>query len=298
MRTEAFKSYKQGFSLDEQELRRLYGDALNYIEKKVQRENIQQSFEIKFENGAIAKPSKIDEVLSQENVGTKAIKRLSIILSDRADDIRYANYGIAISFDDVHNHASENPITLSVIGDERDWVFVTTSELEERIARTSSMRVDKKGILSVLLLLATLALIVSMWQLLGNENKRFFDGLREQHKAGQLTDPIDAMIRIGERQQELTSGSRMRWPLMLSFGLLLLVSGARLIENRIASFLNYVFPSYIFYWGSAVAYHERRRKYLNIIFVVIILAGLVGVVSSLIANGIWARLYPATAQTR
>jgi hypothetical protein len=130
MRTESTKNFKFGFVLTEADLRRIVGAMEDQLTKLPNATKVDTTFDIKYRNGALATTSSLDEVLSQENLGSAQIVFLKIKCS--VGDAK--NNSISMQFHNIElaPESDSSPIEFAVKGDERDWTFVTSSLLEER----------------------------------------------------------------------------------------------------------------------------------------------------------------------
>ncbi|HEY4426037.1 MAG TPA: hypothetical protein VGN10_17635 [Pyrinomonadaceae bacterium] len=133
MRTESNKSYKFGFVLTEAELRRLLGILEDQLKKIPGVSLVTTKFEVKYRNGAVATTSSLDEILSQENLGSSQIVELKIESTTESDQ---APNLISVEFHDLNlDPKSDDSVRFTVKGDERAWTFITSSLLEERALR-------------------------------------------------------------------------------------------------------------------------------------------------------------------
>jgi hypothetical protein len=80
MKTEARKSFRHGFNLTEQELRRIV-DTISQQFSRVA-PSAQLKFEAKLRNGTLVESSSVDDVLSFENVDSRQIVRLELDVRD------------------------------------------------------------------------------------------------------------------------------------------------------------------------------------------------------------------------
>jgi hypothetical protein len=134
MEIRSSKNYRHGFVLTEQELVRLVDTIKEQIRKIHTEQPIEESYEIRFRNGAIAITNSLSEVLAQENLGSSLILRLEGTFTSTGSDEAVS---IAWRFENLESSDYENEYSFgySVRGYERDWVFVTSSQLEERLQR-------------------------------------------------------------------------------------------------------------------------------------------------------------------
>lgn len=288
MRTEIEKSFDHGFFLSEQEIRRI----LDWLVQQVERKGaFRRAFEIKFANGAIAKPSSLDEVVGQENIGSKAITRLKITVDDGQQP---PNYLVEMTFSDAtligeggdRKKEEGKPIRYSVSGDDRDWVFVTASELDERIGRLRQFRFNASGravmkyVLPFVMIL-TMAFMVHLVSDLSNTSDKIgLEHLRSAWKKGDVKDPIEIMFEIDALRHSSRGQENIVLPMVAMLGVMILVT----IGPLVGQIVNYLSPSYNFYWGEYITAYDRRKTRVNILLITIV----GGVVASFIASWLWS----------
>ena len=164
MKVESKNSIKAGFTLSEQELRRLVDDMKQQMVKVSEKQTLIERYEIKFKNGAIAETESLDFVLSQENLGSSSIIRLKVIIQEKEDDPDNVITTEFIKLDE-EGEVGPNGIKYSVLGNDRDWVFITLSELEERLGRVKKINISRFlrfEFLSPLFMLIFIGLLLSV----------------------------------------------------------------------------------------------------------------------------------------
>lgn len=285
MRSEAKKSFQQGFELTEQELRRIYDVMSQQISRVVN--SPKSSFEIKFRNGVISEPLTLDEIFQLENIGSGAIERLQVQISDGADK---PEYSIKIEFINTASEAESgtDSIKYTVIGSDNNWVFVTSSQIEERISRVKRFAFNRLlkleggiGLLTIIPLIAMLIPIITIFSKIGSvelSTSQKIDAIELQWQNGTLKDPVEVMIALERMQNErnnpdLFSTKGLFFPMIISIvGIVLLV---------IALFSSsYFFPSHVFLWGDNVRFIQKRKATGSFIYGGIVLA----IIVSIIAN--------------
>lgn len=285
MRSEAKKSFQQGFELTEQELRRIYDVMSQQISRVVN--SPKSSFEIKFRNGVISEPLTLDEIFQLENIGSGAIERLQVQISDGADK---PEYSIKIEFINTASEAESgtDSIKYTVIGSDNNWVFVTSSQIEERISRVKRFAFNRLlkleggiGILTIFPLIAMLIPIITIFSRIGNvelSTSQKIDAIELQWQNGTLKDPVEVMIALERMQNErnnpdLFSTKGFFFPMIISIvGIVLLVIA--LVSS------SYFFPSHVFLWGDYVRFIQKRKATGSFIYGGIVLA----IIVSILAN--------------
>jgi len=119
------KSFKYGFVLNEQELRRIYDIMTTQMKEIDPGENYQKTFDITYKNSVSEKKTTIEDIFNEDNGQKWEIEKIEIEF-----DSSYKNR-INILFDS--KNASYH-ISINIKGENRNWVYLTLSKLEERIS--------------------------------------------------------------------------------------------------------------------------------------------------------------------
>jgi hypothetical protein len=289
MRSEAKKSFEHGFNLTEEELRRIHDSLIQQMERVCQDTQPISSFEVKFQNGVVANPENLEEILELENIGSAAIIRLQIKLQDRTER---PNSIIKLEFVNVDSdpEPGRDAISYTIEGDNRDWVFVTSSQTEERISRIKGLALRQvlqiRGlvapVLFVVALIAVLAVgmffvLPSYFADMRQAEIQAIDSLEARWKEGELTDLVEVICELQRVRSKSFNASTLFQVLagiyLVPIGLVLLF----LILRGLAQF----FPSYNFIWGDYVRVYEKRKATGRFILVVIILGIIVGILGNL-----------------
>jgi hypothetical protein len=283
MLTEARKAFRQGFILDEQELRRLVDTAVEQVRKATQNEPV-VLLQAKFRNGTVTECSAVEELLTLENVGPKQIVRLRLLVDDGGEAERIdPKVAILIRFTNLVAEDDEvRSISYTVKGEQRDWVLVTASELEDRIEKVKC--IGGHALLetrrSVFSLVVPVIFIISMYGLMHATTSFPRASLvKDAIDSGHQLDAVKAVYLLEQdylKDRELfPQGAFLRWalayPILLMFGCYALVSLAR-----------YLHPSYVFSWADYIRVHQRRVSIRNYVYVGIVLALLVTVIGDII----------------
>lgn len=286
MRSEASKSFKHGFTLTEQELRRIYDQVCQQIKSTKQDGDITSDFTLKFKNGVISNPTSLDEILSQENLGSSAIQRLSITVHGN----NVENSKIFVQFNNVDTEdsdAEDRPIRYKVEGNDRDWVFVTSSQLEERIGRTKTFAIPKTFFNSVPTFWGPTGLLAIFYFIIVVDRQDQLDQLNRlenQWRSGQIKDIGEITFTIARQalgRQYGTFTATSFWIPILLF--LATIIGLMVFGKPIAS---YLFPPFNFLWGDYVKVYDSRKSFRNFVLGVIVL----GILLSVVGNYIYGYL--------
>lgn len=257
MKTKIDKSYDAGFLLGESELRRFI-DVISEAFSKSQMK-AEYAFQLKLADGSILEPSNIDEILSQENFGSKEIMSLNLKCQNNENDSC-----VELEFKDgLKNPKNWDAISYQINSDNRDWAFVLASELDERVkkikmiswARFFNSKILMYSVLLILMGFSTFTVLTG-----GNEVNALHT-LEESYLAGDFKDPIEAMIFYEKQKREVVKKSAIMY-VMLAFPFLLLLG---------RSLLPRIYPAYVFYWGDIVPTYDKRLAFAKTFWIVIVL---------------------------
>jgi hypothetical protein len=274
MKTEVTKSYKWGFTLPEQELRRLFQTCHEHIKENVDTPRI--LIQVFLRDGSVIESDKVDDILSLENAGTKRIQRLSLNFDTGMEN---PDWKISIQFEDAEkNPRSWTSISTKVVGQTRDWAFLAAADIEERIKRVKSLApiyiMENRYFVLVPTFLSFILVLMAMQPIYNYGSAA--DKLESAYKSGAITNPIEAMIFL-ERAKEASQNIITILPLLLLafFAPLVLLFGLGRLLTAIA-------PSYNFYWGDYITYLNKRKSAQNVFWTVIVLGIIVSLISAYI----------------
>jgi len=295
MQVESKKSFNHGFILTEADLRRTVEAVTEQFKKLANTPVPAPSFKMKFKNGVIAETNSIDDVLSQENIGSSQIIRLKALFKNNSD-----NDDISVEFEfinaDLDEETTFTSARYSILGSSRDWVFVTSTILDERFAKVKRFAPNQlsgkganKSVRQLIIPLVAVFIMFSVMlpAILITENKKKTENpgilLEQAFKKGEITDTIEALIFIEKEKaskkvqfQELKS----IFFILGGFGFLILLT---------LFFIKY-FPIYNFCWGDYIDLFNRKESVRKFVLTVVI----VGIVVSFI-GGILANLWKSTS---
>jgi uncharacterized integral membrane protein len=273
MKTEISKGYAWGYVLSEQDLRRISQTCHEHL-SKLQANHQYVKISAKLRDGALIESSDINDITSLENDGSKAVQRVKLTFSDKEEK---PDQLIEVQFQDGwKNPDSWTSINYKIIGPSRDWAFVASSEIEERIKKTKTTSfayvvnhrwfIIIPGILAIILLtLANSYLFIS---------KQPVETLENAYKNGEIHNPIEAIILLEKARSAEQIGPKFTGFVVLCFLLPFGISGLAYY------FVPRIFPSYIFYWGDYIALYDKRKNLIKIFWTVIVL----GILASLVAG--------------
>ena len=287
---EANESFEYGFILTESELRRIVDTINDQFKKLDQNVEINTIYEIKYANGVVASTTILDDIIKEENSGSAKIVRLQISSDSNALDHQHKT---VITFEDTEGDSAQYPIKYKIIGSSRDWVFVTSSMLEERIKKIKRSDTvfnlisgEGRGYRSLRLLFTMLLLIISMFFGLFSSFKGSaktsaeLNNIEKLWRIGKIKDPIAVSImieRIRLKEVDNIKPFSMFKPMILLF--ILLVAGFLSVQ-----LMNRYYPRYNFCWGDNLLLFEKTETRRKNIFWIVIVGFIISVVSGLVST--------------
>ena len=125
-KTEVPISFRHGFVLSEQELRRISSACREQL-VKAGGETVTESYVAHLKDHSVIESEAIEDVLSLENGGHKEIVRLELNFDSEPNKIE-------LRFKDAHQDSkSWESIGFDITSSDRDWAFLTASDLEDRV---------------------------------------------------------------------------------------------------------------------------------------------------------------------
>jgi len=280
---ESSESLDHGFVLNEAEIRRLNEECTEQL-GKLEAKEITTVFQCKFANGVIANYQSIDDLLQEENSGSSRIISLTLTYTCGPD----TKPRIVVSFSDVDasNVTKTRPISYDILGLNRDWVFVTSSMLSERIGKFRrnawsffGWRPTNRYISALLVPIGMLIPMFVSLYLKSAEQDHAIDMLETAWRSGKVTDmeAVFGLFRITRDRDTPTS-------MLITLAVIGLLAVALL---GFSAYYDRLYPKYNFVWGDyrfKFEKIEQRRKTINIVF----FAGLaVSIIGGLIGQAIW-----------
>ncbi len=297
MKTIAKKTFKKPFVLTEQELRRIHDVLDQQIQRVLPAEDVATFYELTFANGVVANPTSLDEIFAQENLGSKAIRTVELgigeVLPPPSAQRVAPKSAIRVQFL-IPEEGDRASIRYDIRGEDRDWVFVSSSQLEERIGRVvggvsfeALSNVKGLGPLVVMLgaLLGGLFVLSFMLQEVNRverEHEIAFQKVYSDYQQGKIKDPIAIQFEL----QRINTGAQLETPpsfVVKSAGLAVLVM---IIVVGVPFLWRYFSPPFNFVWGDYQNVFEKRRARGRFVLVGVRVAVMVGVVANVLTKKI------------
>ena len=280
-RTEAIRKYKSGFELNEQELRRLHDVADQQIKRALSNAEYETLYAVKFQNGATSEFNLIDEVFEGENWGSSATRLVALRFREMAQSPKTK---IEIYFADPSACDGRESITYRVEGQDRDWVFVASSQISERISR-----VERQNFASALSA-RYFPLVFVLGNLLGlilfscfaanppglRARANSIHRVREQWAAGRLHDGVDAILQIEDAAAAGEASLALARPVL---ALVAATLGVPIAFATVLTALRYLYPPYNFVWGEYQREYDKlrgRRRFLSVGLILTLLLSIIG----------------------
>ncbi len=147
----------KGFTLNEQEIRRIYSIITQQMKAVVPSDDYESTFTLTFKNKIEEQKTNIDDIFAESNGGAWEIQKLDIKVHYKYDE------EIRLKFE----KNSSSSIYYSIEGKDRNWVFLTKSYLDERIKSIAKQLFFRDDFISlsvistlVLTYIGTLVLII------------------------------------------------------------------------------------------------------------------------------------------
>ncbi len=167
MRTELKKPFTYGFILSEQELRRIHDTMVQQM-KRTGKSDFGSFFEVTYKNGVRTEKASLDEITLENNRGEWMIQGLKMAVFSHFP-LRETQIEIEFRVPPPPPSRESNlrpySVQYYVVGDERDWVFLTSSLLDDRLASIKQLPIFYYGIAAIavgfVMLIVFLTIILS-----------------------------------------------------------------------------------------------------------------------------------------
>lgn len=298
MQTELKGAYQTGFNLTEKDLRRIV-DIISEKAGSKTGQQISNHITYRLENGAVVETDTVEDVLAEENVGSKRITSLYYNLWSEGK----AN--VELRFVDTRKDKEQNnSIFYRMRGEDRDALFVLAAELDERIKSIGQIDIKRetvrKGILYTFLLISLFVLTIPFMTAPAFNDVSAIRNTAEQRRnaindviqrydntrARELSDLFEFFIQLERARQGPAYDERASLEGLLQ-GVWWAVALA--IAGFIASMLAWLFLGMCYYpfnyvWGEQIAVVDRRQRLRNVLLVGVGVALIVGMISSYVAG--------------
>lgn len=301
---ESNKTYNHGFILKEQDLRRLI-DLMNEQFKKISNDLVEYSFQIKYKNGAVATTDEFETIIKQDNEGSSSIVRLEIKGMIKNSPIESS---IQLNFKNPDETNEENsfPIKHIVKGQSRDWVFVTSSLIEERISKIKRNQLDPtaasgigkllfKLISPLIMLVIMIAMLASVPQTsdeLSIAKNKAIAKVEANWKSKKISDPIAVIFEIEKARNTIDkniSTNKLLSSIFLSKPFLIVIGGVIVLFIFIY-LITKLYPPYNFYWGNYIEVFDKIENTRKVIIGILLGTIVLGVIVNLLSNVIWEKI--------
>lgn len=277
---QANKTYKIGFVIYESDLRRINDLIREQIKKINPDPEISYKYLLKFQNGAVGETDKIDTVIEQENEGSKRINSIEILGVDQLKN------SISIDFEDLgaDNIDEDYSIKYNIKSTDRDWVFVTSSLIEERINKIKRNSFFSKVSINTRygsLIMMTIFMISTLFALVMGleDNSKIVKNIVSEYNNGQIGNTNELIIRFEEARSNTTKNPSLMFiiPGIVLIAYLFIAFGIHFYRIKF-------FPLYNFCWGDYLEVFNKKESSRKTFNTVIIAGIIVSVIGGIIAN--------------
>lgn len=268
------KRFSKGFILNEERLRKLH----DIIKKRIA-ENNDIKFKVYRADSLVYDTARIEDIISEENFKLNKIEKVEITKGN----IKDGNNHFLLTF------CSRGGVFLSIKGDDRDNVFLLSSDITSYLNEDVNCCFDydssKLKIIFSIILLGSLAgvmyLTISSMPVDGTiQNK---EEINKVLLSSDLNCKLNFMLKDRLSFDVIGSFKKLKWMLyiMICYPILMLYERVYFVRT-----LEFIFPKNLFLWGKEVYRYEKTCKWRTNIFWGIIMALIIGVLGSVIANKI------------
>jgi hypothetical protein len=294
IQAESRRTFTHGFVLTEPELRRIVGSISEQFQKLSPPKGFSVTYTMTYRNGVVADTDSLDDVLSEENAGSGRIVRLRIEFEDREATVLFPKAETSIMVEFIDADAEDEPrsaaVRFLIRGKSRDWVFVTSTILEERITKIRRFSVNQLsgpgpwGIFSRWMLPVLVGFVmIFVFTILPIRSVRgtTSSALEDAWKSGKLKDPVEAIIMAERLRDRAFDRAFFSSGFLLPLALLL---GSGLVLAGIGVFVTRYYPVYNFCWGDYLEVFQRKESVRKFVLVVIVLGILISLTGSILAS--------------
>jgi len=283
VKTEVKPRIDKGFYINDIELVRIK-DAQNEQIKKISGGvDANFSYELKYRNGVIANIPSVNDILSEENDGTKSIIRLAMIASSVID----VDTKIAVRFSDMSHSENSDSVSISydVLSNDKDWTFVTASIIDERIKKVTTSNIIALVLGSKFFrispVLIPMGVLASYSWKTNDALKSKVERLSEIRSSSKSV--IDYLYKV-DVMNATVSHSIDYLPLVMILSFVPVLLSLFFTERMI----NW-FPRYTFYWGDATARYDKRVTLIRFLAGGVIFAIIIGMTGNYFYDLIFSR---------
>lgn len=283
MDVESKRKFKHGFILTESDVRRLIDTVIQQLQKTTDAQLSPPKFRITFRSGVVSDVGALDDVLAQENSGSKKIIRLNYTQHTSEHNPS------SISLEFINADEDDEPDAVSlryhILGHDRDWVFVTSSLLDERFEKVRRFAPNQLGSRTVsravAFILFPLAMILGLFFSLPSSKGKPTPSERLEHawSEGNIKDTVSAIIFI-EREKEAQEKQKN----LAAITPFAFVFGVFIVLLLVWFFFYKYYLVYNFCWGEYVE-EFRRKEAARKFWLVVVAVGLaLSFLGSVLAN--------------
>ncbi|MEW1686242.1 hypothetical protein [Streptomyces sp. NPDC093594] len=235
-------SFKKRFELNEENIRRIHSD----IRKRTPDDNHHNIiFEVFREDSLVFRTSEVDRLLSESNDSTQKIKELNI---EYQDD----NLNILLEFD------AEKGAELTINGEDRDQVFLISSDLKEYIQKEVCH--INSGVQDKRLIIVPIAICAALLVLLAQTINPIQESINIEQAMSSSDTNLKLNYLISLTEKKNTADHKGQLLSLVPFLLMLFIF---IPAQKI---YNYFSPGNIFLIGKQISIVSQRRSFVRSFF--------------------------------
>lgn len=178
-------------------------------------------------------------------------------------------------------------IRYNVRSGDRDWVFVTSSLIEERISKIKRHNLGKyfKGTLPYFIIvigISVLALSFLTRFISKPQNDNYLKDIKTAYEKGLIKNTNELILQLEEKRIENAKESENTPPAFYYIGILF--GTIVLLMFLFSIYLKKLYPLYNFCWGDYLDVFNKKESTRKTINTVIIIGLIISIIGSLIAN--------------
>lgn len=257
--------FKKGFLLDEEKLRKIH----DIISKRIEDNEIKYSV---FREDSFSFDTKnLEDIINEENLKGSTINELQINLDKKG------TLDLSLDFDEFGT-------SLAIIGENRDVVFLLSSELKDYISNEVCTKriVESDDIqLSILavgmLLFGTIILVFAKLMINSSIDNQL---IKDTLSGNDTNEKINLLIQDRFRKNMIAGHNKLNILALIATSPMLLMFF--LFTNKFTRPFVYLFPANLFLFGKEIERYNRRLGTVSKVFWVVFVGLIISIVAGLI----------------
>jgi hypothetical protein len=224
-------------------------------------------------------------VLGQENAGSSQIIAVGVQIATEGAEEDAFTVELLFSNPELDQDAvGLNSVHYLIQGSSRDWVFVTSSVLEERVTkirrrwRLRSLSRNTEGVIFAGFLMTMTITVIKLLVSVAKSQVTSGDLLGKAIADGTVKTPLDALVVLQKAHESA------QVTLLDLGGAIITGLAVGLLWFLACGFVKRYYPLYNFCWGDYVSEFERKESIRKNVLVVVVIGLVISITGSVIAN--------------